>query len=219
MPKKTAKAKAAPKSSLKDRLLEAALPDVAFDGWSEELLARAQKKLGLDDDAVNEALPGGVADLVAHFSLWADARMLAKLPAKKLAELRIRDRVALCVRTRLEVLAPHKQAVASALSFCAPPPRSLQLPKAVWQTADAIWRACGDTSTDYNHYTKRILLSGVLTSTALYWLNDRSEGHEKSWAFLGRRIDNVLKLGMVIGKLKPKKDADKNDAGTKGAHK
>lgn len=214
MPKKAAKAKTAPKSSLQDRILEAALPDVAFDGWSEELLARVQKKLRLEDADIDAALPGGVSDLVAHFSVWADARMLEKLPAKKLEPLKIRERVALCVRTRLEILTPHKQAVAAALSFCAAPPRSFQLPKAVWQTADAIWRACGDTATDYNHYTKRILLSGVLTSTTLYWLNDRSAGGEKSWAFLARRIDNVLKLGAAIGKLKPKKDADK-----KGAHK
>lgn len=121
---------------------------------------------------------------------------------KKLAEMRIRDRVAHCVRTRLEILAPHLQALSSALAFLAMPPRNLLLPKMVWRTADTIWRACGDTSTDYNHYTKRLLLSGVQTSTALYWLNDKSDGHEKTWTFLGRRIDDVMKIGGAIGKLK-----------------
>lgn len=205
MPKKQARGT----DALKARILEAALPDVAFDGWSDELLERAAKRLKIDEDEVFDVFPGGPQDLVRYFSEWANAAMLAKLPAKKLAGLKIRERVALCVRTRLEILAGHKQAVASALSYLAPPPRNLQLPKLVWQTADTIWRACGDTATDYNHYTKRLLLSGVLTSTTLYWLNDKSDGNEKTWEFLGRRIDNVLKIGMAIGKLKAKKEAAK----------
>jgi len=173
------------------------------------LLARAGSRLKLDEEEVEEAFPGGPLDLVKHFSTWADGKMLAKLPQKKLEALRVRDRIALGVRVRLELLSPHKQAVASALAFLAPPPRNLLLPKLVWETSDIIWRAAGDTATDYNHYTKRILLSGVLTSTTLYWLNDKSEGNEKTWEFLERRIDNVLKIGQAIGKLKAKKEAAK----------
>lgn len=198
MAKKSAKTS----PDLRRRIFEAALPDVAFDGWTDEVLDRATKKLKLDVDAVDEAFPKGPLSLAEYFAEWADDRMAEKLDAKKLAGMRIRDRVAHCVRTRLEILAPHRQALSSALAFLAMPPRNLVLPKMVWRTADAIWRACGDTSTDYNHYTKRLLLSGVLTSTALYWLNDKSDGSGKTWAFLGSRIDDVMKIGGAIGKLK-----------------
>ncbi len=187
---------------LRRRIFEAALPDVAFDGWTDEVLARAARKLKLDNDAVDEAFPKGPVSMAEYFGEWADDRMLEKLNPKKLGEMRIRDRVAFCVRTRLELLVPHRQALSSALAFLAMPPRNLLLPKMVWRTADAIWRVCGDTSTDYNHYTKRLLLSGVQTSTALYWLNDKSDGFEKTWTFLGRRIDEVMKIGGAIGKLK-----------------
>lgn len=187
---------------LRRRIFEAALPDVAFDGWTDEVLARAAKKLKLDDDAVDEAFPKGPVSLAEYFAEWADDRMGEKLQPKKLTDMRIRDRVAFCVRTRLEILTPHRQALSSALAFLAMPPRNLVLPKMVWRTADTIWRACGDTSTDYNHYTKRLLLSGVQSSTALFWLNDKSDGFEKTWAFLSRRIDDVMKIGGAIGKLK-----------------
>lgn len=204
--------KRASKTDLKSRILEAALPDVVFDGWSDELLARAAERLKISEDDVDEAFPGGPQDMVAYFSEWANARMLEKMTPAKLSKLRVRDKIAFGVRTRLEILAPHKQAVASALAFMAPPPRNLQLPKLVWKTADAIWRAAGDTATDYNHYTKRLLLSGVLTSTTLYWLNDKSGGDEKTWAFLDRRIDNVLKIGQALGKLKPQKSKSSKEA-------
>ena len=78
-------------------------------------------------------------------------------------------------------------------------PRHLALPKMVWRTADAIWREAGDTATDHNHYTKRLLLSGVITSTTLYWLNDDSPGQEKTWEFLDARIDGAMKLGRGLG--------------------
>ncbi|HYD18954.1 MAG TPA: COQ9 family protein [Patescibacteria group bacterium] len=193
------------KDDSRRRLFEAALPDVAFDGWTDAVLAQAATRARLDADDVSTAFPRGATDLAQYFSLWADTRMLEKLPKpEKLASLRIRDRVALCVRTRLELLAPHRQALSSALAYLAVPPRNLALPKMVWATADAIWRICGDTSADYNHYTKRLLLSGVLSSTTLYWLNDKSAGSEKTWEFLARRIDDVMKVGGAIGKIKAK---------------
>jgi ubiquinone biosynthesis protein COQ9 len=191
--------------SLKDRILEAALPDVAFDGWDASLFTRAEKRLGLEPGAAEEAFPDGALGLVLHFSDWANRKMLEKLPPQKLETMRVRDKIAAGVEARLAVLAPHKQAVSAALAYLAPPPRNLYLPRLVWRTADELWRRAGDTSTDYNHYTKRILLSGVLTSTTLYWLNDKSDGHEKTSAFLSRRIDNVLKVGQKLGGILKKK--------------
>ena len=39
-----------------------------------------------------------------------------------------------------------------------------------------MWRIAGDTSTDFNHYTKRMTLGAVYGSTLLVWLDDQSEG-------------------------------------------
>jgi len=199
--------------SLKSQLLEAALPDVAFDGWTDELLSRAAARLNLSPDALAEILPGGVEELARHLSAWADEKTLAKMPAAKMEKLRMRDRITLGVTARLEVLAPYKAATGSALAYLAKPPRGRHLPKMVWSTADAIWRRAGDTATDYNHYTKRLLLSGVLTSTILFWLNDDSEGYARTLKFLDQRIDNVLKIGGLMAKAKNKvgaKAPDKN---------
>ena len=65
-----------------------------------------------------------------------------------------------------------------------------------------MWYAAGDTSADFNYYTKRGLLTPVYTTTLLYWLNDDSEGFENTWGFLDRRIADVLKIPMYKAKLK-----------------
>jgi ubiquinone biosynthesis protein COQ9 len=119
--------------------------------------------------------------------------------------MRVRDRITLGVRTRLEVLAPHKQSLSTALAHMSLPPRNLKLAKLVWETADKIWWAAGVSATDYNHYPKRFLLSGVLSATALFWLNDKSSGHADTWEFLDRRIENVMKVGQKIATFKKKR--------------
>jgi ubiquinone biosynthesis protein COQ9 len=189
--------------ALKTKILLSALPDVPFDGWTDSLLERAADRMQVDSA---EAFPKGIKELVEYFSIWANDETLAKLKKSKLETMRVRDRITLGVRTRLEILQPYKQAVSAALAFMALPPRNLAMPKLVWTTADMLWRAAGDTATDYNHYTKRILLSGVLTSTTLYWLNDTSKNHTNTWQFLDRRIGDVLKIGQKISGFKPKQE-------------
>jgi len=191
-------------AAFKTKFLLAALPDVPFDGWTEALMERTAKKLKLSGKNLDQAFPDGAKDLVVFFFEWATAETLKKLEKTDLDALRVRDRITLGVRTQLEILQPHKQAVSAAMAFMALPPRSLLLPKLVWHGADKIWWAAGDTATDYNHYTKRILLSGVMTSTLLYWLNDNSKDHAPTWEFLDRRIENVLKIGQRISQFKNK---------------
>ena len=193
-------------NDIRRALLEAALPDIAFDGWQDSVLERACEKTGITIDDAEKALPGGMADLALYLSTWADEQMLASLATEKLDTLRVRDRIALGVRRRLEILTPWKQAVSTATAALGFSAQGLHVPKAVWDTADKIWDAAGDTATDYNRYTKRFLLSGVLTATTLCWLSDDSDGHQDTWDFLDRRIENVLTVGRGIGDIKNKID-------------
>jgi ubiquinone biosynthesis protein COQ9 len=188
--------------TIKAAILEQALPDVPFDGWTMQVLERAAQKAGFEAAMVVFVFPAGVKDAVSYLSHWADAQMLKKLKAQKNPPPRVRDKIALAVRTRLEILAPHKEAERLAIAYWMRPLRKWEGVKLVWKSADAIWDWAGDTATDYNRYTKRGLLSGVLTATTLFWISDTSAGSQDSWAFLDRRIDNVLSVGKIVGRLK-----------------
>ena len=188
--------------NIKTAILEQALPDVPFDGWTMELLERAAQNAGYETAMAVSVFPAGVRDAVVYLSYWADGKMLERLAACKNPPARTRDKIVLAVRTRLEVLAPYKEAERLAIAYWMRPLRKWEGAKLVWKTADAIWGWAGDTATDYNRYTKRGLLSGVLTATTLFWLTDASAGSQDSWAFLDRRIDNVLSVGKIVGRLK-----------------
>lgn len=184
----------------RETLLLATLAHVPFDGWSAAAVRAGAKDAGLTPAEALNAFPAGATEALALFSDWADREMLARLDRIDLDALKVREKVAAGVRLRLEVLAPHKEAVRRGLSVLALPQNAGQGLKSLHRTVDAIWTMAGDRATDYNYYTKRLLLAGVLSSTTLFWLNDRSEGHQATWGFLERRIGEVLKIGGSVGK-------------------
>lgn len=182
-------------------LLEVVLPDVPFDGWSRGGLAAAARRLGLDDGELALCFPGGTRDAVAEFSHWADRRMLVALSEKKLDAMKVRMRIATALRARFAALEPHREAVRRALALLALPQNVALGLRLLYDTVDAVWYAAGDTATDFNFYTKRGLLAGVLAATTLYWLDDRSPGSEETEAFLERRLGDVLALPRLGARL------------------
>ena len=188
--------------ALRDRILDAALPHVTFDGWSRKSLVDGARSAGLEPEDVDIAFPRGTRGAVDHWLRRADDAMAAALEAADLDSMRIRDRIAFAVRTRLEQAEPHKEAVRLALGYLALPGNARIAASSLYRTVDAIWWACGDRSTDFNFYSKRGLLAAVYASTLLYWLDDSSPGHADSWAFLDRRIADVMRIPKLKGRLR-----------------
>ncbi|MEL6979673.1 MAG: COQ9 family protein [Pseudomonadota bacterium] len=178
-------------------LLAAALPHVAFDGWTSATIDAAAREAGVDANLAKIAFPRGGVDLAVFHHQEGDRLLTDRLRAAPLAAMRVRDRVALGVRARLEIAEERREAVRKAASLFALPVYAADGARAVWGTADVIWEAIGDPSDDLNWYTKRAILSSVISATTLYWLGDESEGREASWAFLDRRIDSVMQFEKV----------------------
>ena len=108
--------------------------------------------------------------------------------------MKIREKIRALVWRRLEIMGPAREAVRRALAILAMPQNVPLALRIGWRTADLMWRIAGDTSTDFNHYTKRMTLGAVYGSTLLAWLDDQSEGWSDTAAFLDRRIDDVMKF-------------------------
>lgn len=181
---------------LRPHLVEAMLPHVPFDGWTEASLSAAARDLEMPVERARLAF-GSAADMVEAFTALADRAMADEMQARGAMAMKVRERITLAVRVRLEQAEPHREAVRRALAVQAIPTNALSAARTLWRTADAMWRAAGDTATDYNHYTKRAILSGVYSATLLYWLQDESEGRQATWAFLDRRIGDVMRFEKV----------------------
>lgn len=181
---KLAKARAA--------LLDAAIENAAFDGFTPRAIDEAARSLKVSPELAALAFPGGPKDLLRAWSEKLDDAVRAELEAADLKDLKIRARVTRGVRLRLEKMADRKISARRAAAFLALPLNAPMGAELSFRTADAIWRGIGDTATDFNYYTKRLLLAGVITSTMLYWFSDEAEDSQPTWDFLDRRIENVM---------------------------
>lgn len=182
-----------PLADLRPRLVAAMLPNVPFDGWSAVARDAAADAQGIDRDIAAMALPDSIAMVDAYIAR-ADAMMATAMADANVDTMKIRDRIRLALRTRLEQAGDNREAVRSALAVLASPKNAPHAARTLWRTADAMWRAAGDTATDFNHYSKRAILGSVYSASLLYWLDDDSEGHEATWAFIDRRIDGIMKF-------------------------
>ncbi len=179
--------------TIKDRLLEAAKSHVPFDGWSAATFEAAIRDTGIEAGLARAVFPRGAVDMALAYHAQGDALMLARIAQTDLSALRFRDRIAAAVRFRLEAV-EDRELVRRASTLFALPHHAADGAQAIWGTCDQIWTALGDRSEDVNWYSKRATLAGVYSATVLYWLGDDSDGHEATWAFLDRRIDNVMQF-------------------------
>lgn len=188
-------------SKRRDEIMVAMAGHVLFDGWTETAFRAALDELGLDMGEGLRLYPKGAIDVLSRLADWADERMIAAMGELDTENMRVRDRVAAGVRLRLQALAPYREAVRRGVAVLARPQNAALSCRHTYKTVDAIWRAAGDTSVDFNFYTKRGLLAAVYTPCVLYWLADESEGFADTWDFLDRRIADVLKIPRLKGAL------------------
>ena len=188
--------------AIRDRILVAALAHVAFDGWTRRALKAGVKDAGMSPDMALRAFAGGIPDLVDHWADWADRRMLDDLAAQDLAAMRVRDCITAAVKARLQVMDHHPEAARRLFAYLALPPNAPLAARLMWRTVDVMWYAAGDDASDFNYYTKRVLLVPVYTTTVLCWLADTSDGHADTWAYLDRRIADVMKVPAIMSRIK-----------------
>lgn len=183
-----------PLEQLRRRLALAVGENAVFDGWTGKAVDSAARQLGIDPAQARLAMPKGQAAMIDLYIQEVDRGLQAYFTPGRLSGLKIREKIRALVWRRLEIMGPAREAVRRDLAILAMP-RNVPLALRIsWRTADLMWRIAGDTSTDFNHYTKRVTLGAVYGSTLLVWLDDQSEGWTETAAFLDRRIDDVMKF-------------------------
>lgn len=196
------KAEARDDEALKAAILEAALPHAGFEGFTDKVLEAAGKEAGLSTAELTRLFPEGPLALVEFYSVSADREMEERLAAMDLPSMKIRLRIAEAVKTRLAILKRHKEAARRAAALLSLPIHAGLAAKLMYRTVDAMWRAAGDTATDFNFYSKRGILAGVYGSTLVRWFADASADEAATDEFLSARIENVMQFEKFKAKAK-----------------
>ena len=174
------------------RLAPAIAANAAFDGWTDAARDLAAGASDVDADIARLAFAEGPVAMIDAWFAHVDAAMARAVPPEALATMKIRQRITALVEARLAILAPEREALRRARAVLALPANVAAAARLGWRGVDAIWRLAGDTATDYNHYTKRAMLLAVYAATTTVFLDDDSDGHADTRAFLARRIDGIM---------------------------
>ena len=183
-----------PLEKLRRELALAVGENAVFDGWTRQAVDIAAGQLGIDPVQARLAMPKTQAGIIDTYIQEVDRALEAYFTPERLAKLKIREKIRSLVWRRLEIMGPAREAVRRGLAILAMPQNLPLALRISWRSADLMWRIAGDTSTDFNHYTKRMTLGAVYGSTLLVWLDDQSEGWADTGAFLDRRIDDVMRF-------------------------
>ncbi len=186
----------APADMTLDELRAALAPlipaNAVFDGWTEQALDMAASELGVPANRARLCFSDGPVQMIDAWFDAIDLQMARAYPLDRIAGMKIRQRIRDLVLYRVEVINPHKEALRRALAILAQPQNAMTAARLAWRAADRMWRIAGDRSTDFNHYSKRGILSALYMSTMLVYLDDESEDLATTRGFLDRRIDDVM---------------------------
>jgi ubiquinone biosynthesis protein COQ9 len=188
-----------PLERLRRQLALAVGDNAVFDGWTKAAVDAAAGQLGIDPVQARLAMPKTQAGMIDVYIQEVDRALEAYFTLERLSSLKIREKIRALVWRRLEIMGTAREAVRRALAILAMPQNAPVALRIGWRTADLMWRIAGDTSTDFNHYTKRMTLGAVYGSTLLVWLDDQSDGWTETAAFLDRRIDDVMRFEKFKG--------------------
>ena len=183
-----------PLELLRRRLALAVGENAVFDGWTRQAIDAAAEQSGIDPLQARLAMPKGQAAMIDLYIQEVDRALEGHFTPELLGGMKIREKIRALVWHRLETMGPAREAVRRGLAILAMPQNVPLALRISWRTADLMWRIAGDTSTDFNHYTKRMSLGAVYGSTLLVWLDDQTDDWRDTAAFLDRRIDDVMKF-------------------------
>ena len=188
----------------RDLIIEAALTHIPKFGWTWKALDKGGEDLAGDVTLARRLFICELSLAANHFSCWIDRRMKNELGKIDLISMRVRDRIHTCVKTRIILSSAHKEAVRRFLAYLVLPHNTGLAARISWRSCSEMWYAIGDRSTDWNYYSKRAILVSVYSSTIMFWLSDKGDrlgDYPETWAFLDRRIDNVLNTFSLFGRV------------------
>lgn len=142
--------------------------------------------------------PDGLFQAAKIYIDWINLQVVQDLEKQDISNLKTFSKIRLGVLTRFKVLMPHKQIEKALFYYLLKHPKSVSV---LYTIVDDLWNFAGDTSLDYNFYTKRVILSGVYTSCFFEFLKSDSslESVEEK---LDLRLAQVGKIPALKDKLK-----------------
>ncbi len=171
---------------------------VIKDGWNDQLFFNYSKTSKFSNEEINALFPEGYKTLIDMYLEEINLKMTKNSKKINLIRLRTHERVRELVKLRLNIMLKEKILVKKTFIHLLLPFNYKIAYKNLYKTVDQIWFLAGDNSTDFNFYSKRMILATIYTSTISHFINN--DDYQKTINFLEKNLKKVS----LIPKLKYK---------------
>jgi len=171
------------------RLADATAPFVPELGLNRISVRAGAKAAGFTDAELDLIAPNGAGDVAAILWRRHDEAALGAEAAAIVSGMKIRDRIGYLLNARIDALAGDEKLAHRLIGSLMLPMHLGLYRRLLWATADRIWQLAGDKALDENHYSKRLIVCGIL-GTAL--MTRLTRGREAQLEQIKRNIDGVM---------------------------
>lgn len=185
----------------KKKIIEYALNNIPFDGWTMRMLHAAFKSADISSELLELYFPDGLYSLLIEIIDQFNNEMIKIINRDALSSMRTRDRIIYLVKTRINIASKHKEVIRTGISMFLCPNMITDTTSLLWSNADDIWSLAGDKSLDFNYYTKRGFLGIIYAQTLMFWLEDKSEDNFLTWRYLEERVEWAIRMGGIKTKI------------------
>ncbi len=188
----------------KEDILKEAKKIVSIQGWSSEIFSKLQKQ-NIDKNDLFFFFQNGHKDLLEYALQDINEKLQNKLKKINLINFPINKRIKKILLLRFDILNEDKEFYKKTFNYLLLPTNNKISKKSLYNSVNTMWYLAGDNSTDFNFYTKRLILSGVYTNALFVFFS-------KEMKFVEENIDKNLKRISKIPKIKERISFIKDNA-------
>ena len=186
----------------KYKILSLVLKNLRSEKDFNSCLSKTLTDLKLSETAkekiVNEIAHDGINSFVLNINNFLNDELKKKIP-QNFKNFRVNEKIRFLVILRLKLIDEFFNKV-DLVKLALKQNSFVKLNQMIFNVSDEIWFLSGDTSTDFNYYSKRGILMNIYSLSYLYNLNQ--EDFSKTEEFVNKQIDFTLRFGKVKSKFK-----------------
>jgi len=163
-----------------------------FYEWDAQLIKQVESDCGFANGYASILYPGEIDEIVTVYEALQNRNMLELLIVEEIP-LKVREKISKALKVRIKACSPRIILKKNQRFLCKPDNLAL-VATIAWASCDVIWRYAGDNSTDFNHYSKRGLLTAVYLSSIAFYINDESEDFIETDNFIDTNLERIINI-------------------------
>ena len=182
----------------KIKILEASKKILMIRSWDEKSLSLISKKTNISANEINLLFPNAFFDLIIFSLDQINIELERKFQTYNILRFPLHLRIKKILMHKFNLMNKNKKFYNKIFFNLLLPSKNQFKLKQLYKSVDIIWYIAADNSTDFNFYTKRMILAGIYIRLMLFFFNNND------LIKLEELLDKDLKRVLKIPKLKAK---------------